>query len=84
MKISIYRRWFNRSQRLPAKPRYSAMQCGASYRLVRPLLEALEDRTLLSVTIASTNNNGNGYTGIDYNQSGQGGCIPVLAAALPV
>jgi uncharacterized repeat protein (TIGR01451 family) len=38
------------------------------------LLEALEDRTMPSVTIAPTNNNGKGYTGLDYNQSG--GYVP--------
>jgi uncharacterized repeat protein (TIGR01451 family) len=41
----------------------------------RPLLERLEDRTLPSVTIAASNNNGNGYTGMDFNQS-SGGFIP--------
>jgi ELWxxDGT repeat protein len=33
-------------------------------------LETLEDRTLPSVSILPTNNNGNGYTGLDFNQSG--------------
>src|SRR5262245_16118211 len=37
-------------------------------------LELLEDRTIPSVTIAATNNNGNGYTGLDFNQSG--GYVP--------
>src|SRR5262245_46963223 len=37
-------------------------------------LELLEDRTIPSVTIAATNNNGNGYTGLDFNQSG--GFVP--------
>jgi uncharacterized repeat protein (TIGR01451 family) len=36
----------------------------------RPRLEPLEDRTLPSVTIASTNNNGNGYSALDFNHSG--------------
>jgi hypothetical protein len=36
----------------------------------RPTLERLEDRTLPSVTIAATNNNGNGYAALDFNQSG--------------
>ncbi len=40
----------------------------------RPSLERLEDRTLLSVTIASTNNNGHGYAALDFNQSG--GYVP--------
>jgi uncharacterized repeat protein (TIGR01451 family) len=41
----------------------------------RPMLERLEDRTLPSVSIAPSNNNGNGYTGMDFNQS-SGGYIP--------
>jgi uncharacterized repeat protein (TIGR01451 family) len=40
----------------------------------RPQLERLEDRTLPSVTIAATNNSGNGYSGLDFNQSG--GYVP--------
>ncbi len=37
-------------------------------------VERLEDRTLLSVIITSTNNSGQGYTALDFNQSG--GYIP--------
>src|SRR6266702_460889 len=37
-------------------------------------LEILEDRTIPSVTIAATNNNGNGYSALDFNQSG--GYVP--------
>jgi hypothetical protein len=37
-------------------------------------VERLEDRTLLSVIIASTNNSGQGYAALDFNQSG--GYIP--------
>jgi uncharacterized repeat protein (TIGR01451 family) len=37
-------------------------------------VELLEDRTLLSVTIASTNNNGQGYAALDFNHSG--GYVP--------
>jgi uncharacterized repeat protein (TIGR01451 family) len=40
----------------------------------RPALERLEDRTLPSVTIASTNNNGNGFAALDFNHSG--GYVP--------
>jgi len=40
----------------------------------RPELERLEGRALLSVTIAPTNNNGQGYTGLDFNHSG--GYVP--------
>ena len=42
----------------------------ASSARTRPWLERLEDRAMLSVTIAPTNNNGNGYTALDFNQSG--------------
>jgi hypothetical protein len=38
------------------------------------VLERLEDRTLPSVTIAPTNNGGNGYAGLDYSHSG--GYVP--------
>src|SRR5689334_7104014 len=48
-----------RGHAAPGKPR------GA-----RPWLERLEDRTLPSVSIAPTNNNGQGYTALDFNQSG--------------
>src|SRR5437868_4925339 len=46
--------------------------CRAAARSAPPRLslERLEDRTLPSVTIASTNNSGNGYTALDFNQSG--------------
>src|SRR6202022_3652980 len=40
----------------------------------RPGLERLENRTVLSVTIAATNNNGNGYAALDFNHSG--GYVP--------
>src|SRR5579884_4008650 len=43
-------------------------------RFARPAIEALEDRCLPSVTIAPTNNSGQGYTGLDYNHSG--GWVP--------
>lgn len=39
-------------------------------RCRRLLVERLEDRIHPSVTIAPTNNGGNGYTGLDFNQSG--------------
>jgi uncharacterized repeat protein (TIGR01451 family) len=39
-----------------------------------PAMEGLEDRALPSVTIAATNNNGQGYAGLDYNHSG--GFVP--------
>jgi uncharacterized repeat protein (TIGR01451 family) len=34
------------------------------------MVERLEDRTLLSVAIAASNNHGNGYAALDFNQSG--------------
>src|SRR5438132_11041066 len=37
-------------------------------------LELLEDRTVPSVSITATNNNGNGYAGLDFNHSG--GYVP--------
>src|SRR5689334_4577014 len=36
----------------------------------RPELERLEDRTVPSVSIASSNNSGQGYAALDFNQSG--------------
>ena len=39
-------------------------------RLRQLELEPLENRTLLSVTIAATNNGGSGYAGLDFNGSG--------------
>src|SRR5262249_50713127 len=38
-------------------------------RSFRPMLQPLEDRTLLSVTIAPTNNNGQGFQGLDFNST---------------
>src|SRR6516165_7520028 len=43
-------------------------------RYRQPSLEPLEDRTLPSVSIASTNNNSNGYAALDFNHSG--GFVP--------
>jgi uncharacterized repeat protein (TIGR01451 family) len=43
-------------------------------RRERLRLEPLEDRFLPSVAITSTNNNGNGYAALDFNQSG--GYVP--------
>ena len=39
----------------------------------RPRLQLREDRTLFSITIAATTNNGNGYAGLDFNQT-EGAC----------
>jgi uncharacterized repeat protein (TIGR01451 family) len=43
-------------------------------RRSRPELEPLESRRVLSVTIAPTNDGGNGYAALDFNQSG--GYVP--------
>ena len=63
--------WLNWYQ----KPHYSR-RCSRPRRtrLSRPLLEQLEDRALPSVTIAPTNNSGQGYVGLDFNHSG--GFVP--------
>jgi uncharacterized repeat protein (TIGR01451 family) len=39
-------------------------------RRSRPELETLESRTVLSVTIAASNNGGSGYAGLNFSQSG--------------
>jgi hypothetical protein len=61
--------WLRRLFDSSARHRRGPQRIGRSLHPVRLCLEALEDRTLLSVTIAGTNNGGNGYTGIDYAQS---------------
>src|SRR5271165_5399769 len=43
-------------------------------RSSHPCLEWLEDRDLPSVTIAASNNSGQGYSGLDFNHSG--GYVP--------
>src|SRR5205823_3819172 len=46
----------------------------AGHSHTRLWLERLEDRSLLSVTIAPTNNSGNGYSALDFSHSG--GYVP--------
>src|SRR5262245_41861385 len=46
----------------------------AGHPHTRLWLERLEDRSLLSVTIAPTNNSGQGYAALDFNHSG--GYVP--------
>jgi uncharacterized repeat protein (TIGR01451 family) len=59
-------RWSSRlSSPLPRKGR-PVRAASRTLRPWRPGLEGLESRTVLSVTIA----NGNGYAGLDFNQSG--------------
>lgn len=63
------RSWLQRFFRsLPAVGRRRP-EAARAYR-ARLRLERLEDRTLPSVTIAPTNNNGNGYAALSFNQSG--------------
>ena len=69
MKNSSPNSWFHRFSRTWLKGGRQRRPA-ASRSCTRPWLERLEDRTLPSVTIASTNNNGNGYTALDFNQSG--------------
>ncbi len=65
MTISIRSSWLRTfTRRRPA----------AGAPLARPGLERLEDRTVPSVAIAATNNNGNGYAGLDFSRSG--GYVP--------
>jgi uncharacterized repeat protein (TIGR01451 family) len=56
------------------RQRLSWSRTAGKSRRGRLYLEPLEDRTLPSVTIAATNNNGNGYTALDFNSSG--GYVP--------
>ena len=68
------RRWLRRLNgslsdlRGPGRPR---VRVG---RRRRPELESLESRRVLSVTIAPTNDSGNGYAALDFNHSG--GYVP--------
>jgi uncharacterized repeat protein (TIGR01451 family) len=65
--------WLKRfSRSLPADGRRHAAPA-VPWRW-RPALERLEDRTMPSVTIAATNNGGNGYSALDFNRSG--GFVP--------
>jgi hypothetical protein len=65
--------WLGRLSRslLAGGNRYAASRPGRHYSLA---LERLEDRTLLSVAIAATNNSGHGYAALSFNQSG--GYVP--------
>lgn len=51
------------TNRRPSRP------LGHARRRVRPTLERLEDRSLPSVTIAPTNNSGNGYAALSIDQA---------------
>ncbi|HEV3236157.1 MAG TPA: hypothetical protein VGZ25_04175, partial [Gemmataceae bacterium] len=64
--------WLHRFSRSWLKSRRPRPATGCTRS--RLWLELLEDRTLLSVTIAPTNNSGNGYSALDFNQSG--GYVP--------
>jgi hypothetical protein len=83
MITSFWRSWLNRFSEASPRPQRSKKRCGHAPRPVRPRLEALEDRTLLSVTIAATNNSGNGYSGIDNYLAGDGSPPDSQGAAGP-
>ena len=73
MRDAMLGSWLKRfSQSLRA----GACRPAASARFRRPWLrlELLEDRVVPSVSIAATNNNGQGYAALDFNQSG--GYVP--------
>src|SRR5438309_64388 len=71
MMSSFLRKWLKRySPSTPAARRRRP----AAVRFPRPWIELLEDRTTPSVIIPSTNNNGQGYAALDFNQSG--GYVP--------
>src|SRR5262249_18384118 len=73
MTNTFVRSWIKRlCPSLPTGPRCRP----AATRLQRPWLrlELLEDRTVPSVTIAATNNSGQGYAALDFNHSG--GYVP--------
>ena len=67
MRNATWHRWLTSF----AQRSYGRRRAGVrTPRRGRPCLERLEDRTLPSVTIASTNNSGHGYAALDFNQSG--------------
>ncbi len=73
MTTALFRNWLKRSfQSLPAGKRRHKVVTKAQRRWL--WLERLEDRTVPSVSIAPTNNNGQGYSALDFNQSG--GYVP--------
>src|SRR5437879_13745678 len=73
MTTAIVRSWLKRfSRSFPASRRQQPVS--AKSRRSRLRLEILEDRTVPSVSIATTNNNGQGFTALDFNQSG--GYVP--------
>src|SRR5438876_1073868 len=77
MRNAMVRRWLKRLGRTDLKsvPRRARHRCQSGKLQNRWLyLELLEDRTVPSVSIAATNNNGNGYAGLDFNHSG--GYVP--------
>jgi uncharacterized repeat protein (TIGR01451 family) len=73
MTNSTPRSWLKRFTQPPPVGK-SRRPASPPARRARPWLELLEGRTLPSVTIASTNNNGQGYAALDFNHSG--GYVP--------
>lgn len=73
MTTTSFRNWLKRfSRSLPAGRRRHHVSLKS--RRLGLGLERLEDRTIPSVTIAASNNNGQGYSALDFNQSG--GYVP--------
>jgi uncharacterized repeat protein (TIGR01451 family) len=66
--------WRSWRKRFSSSVQPSRRSAPSRPRSRRPWLEPLEDRTLPSVSIASTNNNSQGYAALDFNQSG--GYVP--------
>src|SRR5205809_7593791 len=71
MANSIIRNWLRHFSRFSAANKHRRRDSKSSRRC---WLEILEDRTIPSVTIAASNNNGQGYAALDFNQSG--GYVP--------
>ncbi len=67
MTNTTWRRWVKGYSRPLVAERSRSRAARRRYR--RPVLEQLEDRALPSVTILATNNNGQGYKVLDFNQS---------------
>jgi uncharacterized repeat protein (TIGR01451 family) len=71
---STWQKWLKQMSRSLLATGHRSRPASRARRSRRPRLETLENRTLPSVTIAPTNNNGQGYTALDFNHSG--GYVP--------
>src|SRR5713101_8878520 len=73
MTTASFRNWLKRfSRTLPADQRRHHLPSMSQRQGLG--LERLEDRTVPSVTIAASNNSGQGYAALSFNQSG--GYVP--------